>query len=133
MIGGLSIATGPGQLARAGVEGVAFRVREAFDHVYAGGDLAPPEVLRVDGGLTQSESLMQAQADLLARPVSRHAVREATACGAAICAGRGVGLLAEANIQAFARYDRTFEPRISADQATARLQAWRVGVYGAAD
>ena len=132
LIGGLSMATGPGHLARAGLEGVAFRVREAFDHVYAGTEFAPPEVLRVDGGLTSSDSLMQAQADLLARPVARHAVREATACGAAICAGRGVGLLAEADMAAFARYDRTFEPRIGVDQAAARLEAWRSGVYGSA-
>lgn len=129
LIGGLTIATGPGQLARAGVEGVAFRIREVFDHIYAAPDMPPPEVLRVDGGLTNSESLMQAQADLMARPVARHAVREATACGAAICAGRGVGLLEESDVQAFARYDRTFEPNIGPDEAAARFQAWKTGVY----
>ena len=130
LIGGLSTATGPGHLARAGLEGVAFRVREVFDHVYAGTEFPAPALLRVDGGLTNSDTLMQAQADLLARPVARHAVREATACGAAICAGRGAGVLGEADVQAFARYDRTFEPGISADQAQARFEAWRAGVYG---
>jgi len=128
LIGGLSTATGPGHLARAGVEGVACRVREAFDHVYAGAE--PPPTLRVDGGLTNSQSLMQAQADLLGRPVARHAVREATACGAAICAGRGVGLLGEADVQAFARYDRTFEPRMTADEAAARFEGWKGQVHG---
>ena len=131
LIGGLSTASGPGHLARAGLEGVALRVREAFDHVFAGTELAAPEVLRVDGGLTNSDALMQAQADLLARPVARHAVREATACGAAICAGRGAGLLGEADARAFARYDRTFEPAISEDQAAAGFAAWKGGVYGA--
>jgi glycerol kinase len=129
LIGGLSAATTPGHLARAGLEGVAFRVREAFDHVYAGVEFAAPDVLCVDGGLTGSDLLMQTQADLLGRPVARHAVREATACGAAICAGRGAGLLGEADIKAFARYDRTFEPRIGADEADARFAAWRAGVY----
>ena len=131
LIGGLSAATTPGCLARAGVEGVAFRVREAVDHLFAGTEFTMPEVLRVDGGLTNSESLMQAQADLLVRPVARHATREATACGAAICAGRGAGLLGEADAKAFARYDRTFEPAISADQADDRFAAWKSGVYGA--
>ena len=130
LIGGLSVATGPGQLARAGLEGVAFRVREAFDHVYAGTEFPAPETLHVDGGLTGSAALMQAQADLLARPVARHAVREATACGAAICAGRGIGLLTEADTAAFARYDRTFEPGVGADEADARFAAWRGAVYG---
>jgi glycerol kinase len=129
-IGGLSMAVGPGQLARAGIEGVAFRVREAFDHVFADAALTAPDVLCVDGGLTNGEGLMQAQADLLARPVARHAVREATACGAAICAGRGAGLLGEADVAAFARYDRTFEPRLSRDEAGVRLAAWRAAVYG---
>jgi glycerol kinase len=129
LIGGLSAATTPGHLAWAGLEGVAFRVREAFDDVYAGVEFAAPDVLCVDGGLTGSDLLMQTQADLLGRPVARHAVREATACGAAICAGRGAGLLGDADIKAFARYDRTFEPRIGADEADARFAAWRAGVY----
>jgi len=130
LIGALSTATGPGHLARAGLEGVAFRVREVFDHIYSAPDFPAPDLLRADGGLTASDSLMQAQADLLARPLARHATREATACGAAICAGRGAGLLGEADVQAFARYDRTFEPRFSADEAQARFAAWRAGVYG---
>lgn len=131
LVGGLDLGTGPGPLARAAIEGVAFRVREVFDHVHAATGLPTPEVLKADGGLTASNSLMQAQADLLARPVARHAHREATACGAAICAGRGVGLLGETDTAGFVRHDRTFEPRLSADEATGRLAAWRAQVYGA--
>jgi glycerol kinase len=129
-IGGLSMATSPGHLARAGLEGVAFRVREAFDHIFGAPEPAAPDTLRVDGGLTASESLMQTQADLLSRPVARHAAREATACGAAICAGRGLGLLSDADADAFTRYDRVFEPRISADEADMRLDAWKSAVFG---
>jgi glycerol kinase len=128
-IGGLSMAVGRRHLARAGIEGVAYRVREAFDHVFADPALAAPETLCVDGGLTASESLMQAQADILARPVARHAVREATACGAAICAGRGAGMLSETDTAAFVRYDRIFEPRLSRDEADARFGAWRAAAY----
>ena len=129
VIGGLSAASTPGHLARAALEGLAGRVREAFDHVYAAAGLPRPEVLRADGGLTNSDAFMQAQADMLGAPVARHAYREATACGAAICAARGVGLLGPEEVAGFATYDRTFEPRHSADEATARFTAWKARAY----
>lgn len=129
-LGGLTLATGPAQIARAAVEGVAGRVREVVDHIYGEAALPRPEVLRVDGGLTASAVLMQAQADMLGLPVARHAVREATACGAAICAGRGVGLLGPADSRGFVRYDRTFEPAVTPDQAQAAFRAWKARVHG---
>ena len=129
-MGGLSTATTPGHMVRAAVEGLAFRVREAFDAVYDGAGMARPEVLRVDGGMTASDALMQAQADILGIPVARHALREATAAGAAICAARGVGLLDEGRTGEFASYDQTYEPRGSQDSARDRYEAWRKAAYG---
>ncbi len=131
-LGGLSLATTPAHIARAALEGLAFRVREVFDFLYDLSGAPPPEALGVDGGLTASETFLQVQADLLGRPIRRHAVREATACGAAICAGLGVGLITEADTAAFTRYDRAFEPRISADESGSRLAAWKVQAYGTA-
>lgn len=128
-LSGLSLATGRGQLARAAVEGVAFRIAEAFEHLYAAADLTPPEVLRADGGLTASAVLMPAQADLLGRPVARHATGEATAAGAAICAGRGIGLFAGHPPAAFSRSDRLFEARLSEDERLRRAAVWRGQVY----
>jgi glycerol kinase len=110
---------------------VAFRVREVIEHIYAQSGLSRPDVLRADGGLTNSDVFMQAQADILGTPVARHALREATACGAAICAGRGVGLLAPSDSASFVRHDRTFLPSISADESSARMATWRGQVYGA--
>ena len=130
LVGGLGAGTGAAHVARAALEGVAFRVREIFDHIYSVTDLPPPEVLKVDGGLTANLALMQIQADLLARPVARHAHREATACGAAISAGRGVGLLAPGDAAGFVRHDRLFEPRLSPDEAAGRLATWKAHVYG---
>lgn len=129
VIGGLTLATGPGEIARAGLEGLACRVREVVDHIYQAGGLLRPDLLRADGGLTGSDALMQVQADLLGVPVIRHALREATACGAAICAGRGVGLLGPDIPTGFLRYDRTFTPRIEADEADARFATWKARVY----
>jgi glycerol kinase len=128
-LGGLTLAAGRAQIARAALEGVAFRVREVFDHVHALAERAPPPALGVDGGLAGSDVFLQIQADLLGRPVRRHAIREATACGAAICAGRGAGVLAAGDGAAFVAYDRVFEPGISRDAADARLGAWKAAVY----
>jgi glycerol kinase len=129
-MGGLTTATTPGHLVRAALEGLACRVREAFDAVYDGAALPRPETLRVDGGLTNSDALMQAQADVLGIPVARHALREATAAGAAICAARGVGLLGAEEVAGFPTYDRTYEPRTSPDEAAARYNAWKANAYG---
>jgi len=128
-LNGLGADTTRGQIARAALEGLAFRVREVFDYLYELTGAAPPPAVGVDGGLTASDQFMQIQADLLGRPIRRHAVREATACGAAICAGLGVGLLTAGDAQRFVAYERTFEPTISADQSTARFERWKAQVY----
>jgi glycerol kinase len=127
---GLTPSVGPAHLARAAMEGVAQRVREVFDHLFELAGLTPPPSLGVDGGMTASAAFLQIQADILGRPVRRHAVREATACGAAICAGRGAGLLTPADAAAFVRYDRIFEPGISPDESASRHHAWSRAVYG---
>ncbi|MES2633626.1 MAG: FGGY-family carbohydrate kinase [Pseudomonadota bacterium] len=129
VLGGFNTATTQGHVVRAGLEGVACRVREAFDAVVAGAGHPRPDVLKVDGGLTNSDNLMQAQADILGLPVVRHALREATSAGAAICAARGVGLLGADEVAGFATYDRTFEPRSSMDEATGRFNAWKAAAY----
>lgn len=129
-IGGLTTATTTGHIVRAAIEGLACRVREAFDAVYDGAGLSRPETLRVDGGMTNSDAVMQAQADILGLPVARHALREATAAGAAICAARGVGLLGPDEVAGFPAYDRTYEPRVSADEAAARFNGWKAAAYG---
>ncbi len=123
LIGGLTGAAGVGHIARAAYEGVAFRMREVIEAMV---EMAPaPEAIGVDGGLSASDLFLQVQADLLARPVRRHAVAEATVLGAALCAGRGVGLLSEADAAGFVRYERTFAPRLGAEEAAARYRTWR--------
>jgi glycerol kinase len=133
LITGLTPGVGRAHLARAAMEGVAFRVREVAEHVFEPGGPPAPEMLGVDGGLTASSVFLQIQADLLGRPLRRHAMREATAAGAAICAGRGAGILSAGDAAAFVRYDAVFEPRLTADEAGARHCAWRQAVYGSSD
>lgn len=83
VIAGLSAATRPPHLARAALEGIAFRVREIIEAMPG-----PIAELRVDGGLAQSELLLQIQANALQRPVLRPAEMETTALGAARLAVR---------------------------------------------
>ena len=129
---GLSGATGRGQIALAALESIAFRVCEIHHRLGQLTDLPPADHLRADGGLTSSDRLMQLQADLIGLPVARHAHREATAAGAAVCAARGVGLLGVDETRAFVAHDRVFEPQISRDAAAARLAAWQAAVHPAA-
>jgi len=130
--GGLSLGTGRAHIARAAVEGVAFRTREVFEQVHALAERAPPPALGVDGGLAGSDVFLQIQADLLGQAVRRHSLREATAGGAAICAARGVGLLGPDETGGFVAYQRAFEPGISHDEADGRFEAWKRSAYGAA-
>ncbi|QKS01084.1 hypothetical protein F9288_16700 [Sphingomonas sp. CL5.1] len=126
LIAGLGLADGPGQIARAALQGIAFRFREIADVVAAA--LPVPEALPVAGGLSASDTLMQLQADALQRPVRRHAVREASAYGAALAAGMGAGLFGEGDLRRLARYDAEFRPRIGRDQADAMFAKWQAAV-----
>ncbi len=78
MIAGLSAGTTRAQIARAALEAIAFRVREIVEAFPS-----PIGELRVDGGLANSDALLQIQADALQRPVLRPANLETTALGAA--------------------------------------------------
>jgi glycerol kinase len=89
----------------------------------AGNDLGSPlTMLRVDGGLTRSSTLLQVQADLLQCPVEVYPSPHATALGVAAFAALGAGQQHEAAAWA---PSAVVEPSISADEAAARLAAWR--------
>jgi len=122
---GLSLATGRAELVRALIEGIAAQC--AWLARGAGDDLgAPLTRLRVDGGLTRSQVLMQVQADLLQAPVEVYASPHATALGVAAFARLGAGGAATAP-EAVGSWvpSAIYEPTISRDEAEARLQTWR--------
>jgi glycerol kinase len=83
------------------------------------------EELRVDGGASANDLLMQFQSDLLQVPVVRPKVIETTALGAAFFAGLAVGFWKnEEEIRGIWRADRVFEPQMSADEAQHRRGRW---------
>jgi glycerol kinase len=122
---GLHLGTERGHLARAVAEGIAASVALLADA--AAGDLGEPlRSLRVDGGLTGSRLLMQAQADLLQRPVLIYRSPDATALGVAALARLGMGdagSLAEA--LGPAELEEVVEPTITADLAAERAVAFQ--------
>jgi glycerol kinase len=130
---GLSLATRREDLVRAVVWGIAAQVASLAEAM--GNDMGRPlERLRVDGGLTRSAALMQAQADLLQAPVERYPSADATALGVGALARFGAG---EASSPEEAVGDWTpaevFEPRISADEAAERLARWGAAASMLAD
>jgi glycerol kinase len=122
---GLTMSTERGHLVRSAIEGIAAQVA-LLAHA-AGRDLGSPlTTLRVDGGLTRSNLLLQAQADLLQAPVEVYPSPHATALGVAAFADLGAGesSLDQTGSQA-RRPDVVIEPEIGAEEAEERLRAWQ--------
>jgi glycerol kinase len=122
---GLSLATRREDLVRAVAFGIAAQVA-VLGRAIADDLGRPLERLRVDGGLSRSEVLMQAQADLLQVPVERYPSADATALGVGAFARLGAGGAASpAEAVGDWRAAGTFEPRMGADEAAERLERWR--------
>jgi glycerol kinase len=122
MIGGLSRGATKAHIVRAVLEGVAQRVADVADSIADG--VAAPASLRVDGGASRNDFLMQAQADLLGIPVERSTFTDGAALGAARLAGVGIGLWPPETASSFTA-ERVFEPAISADERGAGRVAWK--------
>jgi glycerol kinase len=125
---GLNRGTTAAHLARATVEAMAFQSRDLIDAMRqdAGVELSR---LKVDGGASVNDALMQFQADLLDVPVARPVVAETTALGAAYLAGLAVGYWE--NLDDIARnwqLDRQFMPGMSAVERERRYRQWKRAV-----
>ncbi len=123
-ITGLTRGTTAAHLARAALEGIAFQVADVLEVMKQDSGIVVNE-LRVDGGASANDLLMQFQADLLGVPVVRPQVLETTALGAASLAGLAAGLWKTPNeLQASWRADKTFVPQKSADEMAYRRARW---------
>jgi glycerol kinase len=125
---GLSRGTTRAHIARAALEAIAFQSAEVLLAMQR--DSRQPLVeLRVDGGATRNDLLMQFQADLLGVPVVRPRVTETTALGAAYLAGLAVGYWGSTDdVARNWQVDRRFEPALPRDAAEARLRQWERAV-----
>jgi glycerol kinase len=125
---GLRRDTKPGHIARAALEAIAFQVADVLEAVHSE-TATPLAALRVDGGASVNDLLMQFQADVLGVPVVRPQVTETTALGAAYLAGLATGFWAGPDdLRAKRQGDRRFEPRMDAGDRAERRARWQTAV-----
>jgi glycerol kinase len=125
---GLTRGTNRHHLARATLEAIAFQTCDVLNTMQHEAGLHL-DALRVDGGATRNDLLMQIQADILGVPVQRPKVTETTALGAAYLAGLATGVWSSTEaLVAQWGIDRTFEPSIGDDQRTELLAGWHKAV-----
>ena len=130
---GLSRFNTKAHLARATLEAICFQTRAVLDAMVQDSGVRL-EVLKVDGGATVNDTLMQLQADVLGVPVVRPVVAETTALGAAYAAGLAVGFWKDLDdLRANWRQDKRWEPRWNADQRDAAYAGWEKAVQRTLD
>jgi glycerol kinase len=125
---GITRGTKAAHIARAALDSIAFQVADLAEAMRsdAGGSLVE---LRVDGGASVNDTLLQLQADFLQLPVVRPKVTETTALGAAYLAGLATGVWKDRGAVAdHWQIDRRFEPKMPADRAAKLRARWSEAV-----
>ena len=128
---GITRCTSNGHLARAVLEGIAFQVYDIVKAMEADAGQATAQ-LRVDGGASQSDYLMQVQSDLFAFDIVRPRITETTALGAAYLAGLAVGFWQNTDeLRAQWQADKVFSPQLPPERVQKMLHYWHKAVKAA--
>ncbi len=118
-------------MVRAVLEAIAYQVKEVVDAMNQDCN-TPIKSLKVDGGVSQNDFLMQFQADALGIPIERLAIPDATALGAAFGAGLAAGFWDNYdNLSEGSKTERIFEPGSGAAQARENFAMWSKAVQRA--
>ena len=129
---GLTRGSTKAHIVRAALEGIAYQVKDLLDAMEkdSGEDLS---VLRVDGGASVNNFMMQFQSDILRKPIDRPKMVETTAFGAAFLAGLAAGVWNDiSDIKAIRESDRIFEAQMEAEKAEKLHKTWLRAVERAA-
>ena len=125
---GITRGTTAAHIARAAVESMAYQSCDLLEAMRSDAGL-PLNVLKVDGGASVNDKLMQFQADLLNAAVRRPVVSETTALGAAYLAGLAVGYWNDlADVTRNWALDREFKPQLASAERDARYRRWKDAV-----
>lgn len=124
---GLTQGTGKPEIVRATLESLAYQTRDVIDAMRKDSGLEM-KGLRVDGGATENNLLMQFQADILNAQVDRPAVLETTAMGAAFLAGLAVGYWSKEQIQSNWEAASSFTPDMEDDKREKLYRGWQRAV-----
>jgi glycerol kinase len=128
---GITRGTTAAHIARAAVESIAYQSLELLEAMRRDAEV-PLAVLKVDGGASLNNLLMQFQADLVGIDVERPVVAETTALGAAYLAGLAVGYWADqADVARNWALDRRFSPQLPTDQRDRMYGRWQQAVQRA--
>ena len=129
---GLTRGSTKAHIVRAALEGIAYQVKDLLDAMEKDAG-EPLSVLRVDGGASVNNFMMQFQSDILRKPIDRPKMVETTAFGAAFLAGLAVGVWKDiGDIADIRESDRVFTPQMEAEEATALHKKWLCAVERAA-
>lgn len=121
---GLTRGSNRNHIIRAALESIAYQTRDVLEAMAADTGIALTE-LRVDGGASANNFLMQFQADIIDRPVRRPMIRETTALGAAYLAGLAVGLWdSPEDIRRHLTLDRVYTPTMASQERNRLLRGW---------
>jgi len=133
LIIGLTRGTGKAHIARAALESIVYQVADLIGAMQADSGIELNE-LRVDGGATSNETLLQFQADILGIPVVRSKITETTALGTAYLAGLAVGFWKDkAEIATHWQADKVFTPQMPRTEASKLRERWNEAVERALD
>ena len=124
---GLTRGTGRAHIVRAALESIAYQSADVISAM-ANDAGTKPAVLRVDGGASANNFLMQFQSDILGVHAVRPKVIETTGKGAAMLAGRAVGVWTDADLNELQDVDREFSPAMDDDVRRRLLSQWRRAV-----
>lgn len=124
---GLTRGTGRAHIVRAALEAIAYQSAGVI-HAMSADSGIHATALRVDGGASANRFLMQFQADLLGVDVLRPRTVETTAMGAAMLAGRAVGIWNDRELAGLSQIEHCFHPAMSVSAREALLRQWRRAV-----
>jgi glycerol kinase len=127
---GLTQGVGRNHIVRAVIESIAYQSRDILQAMEQDSGIALRE-LRVDGGASVNDFLMQFQADILGTPVIRPSQVETTALGAALLAGLSSGFWSLDDLRSGVTVDRKFDPQMSSVEREALYKAWLQAVVRA--
>jgi glycerol kinase len=128
---GITRGTTAAHIARASIESIAFQTMDVLQAMNADASI-PIKQIRVDGGATVNDLLMQFQSDMLECSVVRPKITETTAAGAAYLAGLAIGLWKDlAEIEQYWKEERTFEPSIETTKRQKQILKWHTAVKAA--
>jgi glycerol kinase len=127
-ISGMARNTKKAHIVRAALESIAYQVKDLIDLMVENASI-PFREMRVDGGPTRNNFLMQFQSDMLRKEVVRSNIEEISALGSAFMAGLAVGFWKDLEeIKALRKVDKTFNPSMDSEEIEKLYLGWRLAV-----